>query len=73
MEMSALHLYVDSHVMRTTALPLLSAPYGRFFGSVRLPFALGSVQAPIVRDGVLYGVVRDALDVPYVVRARVVK
>jgi hypothetical protein len=28
---------------------------------------------PIVRDSLLYGVTRDELDVPYVVRARIVK
>jgi hypothetical protein len=46
---------------------------GRYLGVVRLPFALGSFPVPIVRDGMLYGVTRDELEVPYIVSARVVK
>jgi hypothetical protein len=48
-------------------------PIGRFLGTVDLPMPLLSNPQPIVRDGVLYGVTRDELDVPYVVRARIVK
>jgi hypothetical protein len=47
-------------------------PIGRFLGSLTLPFSLASNPSPIIRDGVLYGVTRDELDVPYVVRARIV-
>lgn len=47
---------------------------GRYLGTVLLPFPLeqGSPR-PIIRDGLLYGVTRDELDVPYVVRARIMK
>ncbi|HEX7052241.1 MAG TPA: 6-bladed beta-propeller [Longimicrobiales bacterium] len=48
-------------------------PVGRYLGAVRLPFALTTSPPPVVRDGVLYGVTRDELDVAYVVRARIVK
>ena len=48
-------------------------PTGRFLGSLTLPFSLTSNPSPIIRDGVLYGVTRDELDVPYVVRARIVR
>lgn len=48
-------------------------PEGRFLGSVRLPFALSMYPPPIVRGSVLYGVSEDELEVPYVVRARIVK
>ena len=46
---------------------------GRFLGTIDLPIPLSSNPQPIVRDGVLYGVTRDELEVPYVVRARIVK
>lgn len=45
-------------------------PDGRFLGTVQLPFPLW-MSAPIVRDGRMYAVTRDELDVPYVVRARI--
>jgi hypothetical protein len=48
-------------------------PEGRFLGTLRLPFPLASFPPPIVRHGMLYGVVRDELDVAYIVAARVVK
>jgi hypothetical protein len=48
-------------------------PEGRYLGTVRLPFALSASPSPILRTGTLYGVTRDELDVPYVVRARVLK
>lgn len=46
---------------------------GRYLGAVRLPFALASFPVPIVRDGMLYGVTRDDLDVAYIVSGRIVK
>lgn len=46
---------------------------GRYLGMVRLPFALRPSPQPVVRRGVLYGIVSDAMGVPYVVRGRVVK
>ena len=47
---------------------------GRYLGMLRLPFELrNSVPAPIVREGVLYGVTSDEIGVLYVVRGRVVK
>ena len=47
---------------------------GRYLGALRLPFSLRwLVPVPIVREGVLYGVTHDELDVPYLVRARIVK
>jgi hypothetical protein len=48
-------------------------PEGRFLGTVTLPFALSMNPPPIVRQSVLYGVTEDELEVPYVVRARIVK
>lgn len=47
-------------------------PRGRFLGNVRTPFALSGPE-PIIRDGTLWGVTRDALEVPYIVRARIEK
>src|SRR5690606_18346956 len=46
-------------------------PDGRFLGTVRLPFTLFST--PVFRHGALYAVTTDELEVPYVVRARIVK
>ncbi len=46
-------------------------PDGRYLGAVRLPFALSS--APIFRNGAIYAVTTDELEVPYLVRARIVK
>ena len=47
---------------------------GRYVGMLRLPFDLrNSVPAPIVREGVLYGVTSDEIGVLFVVRGRVVK
>ena len=48
-------------------------PEGRFLGTVHLPFALSMNPPPMVRKSVLYGVTEDELEVPYVVRARIVK
>ncbi len=44
---------------------------GRFLGQVTLPFPLEESPMPIVRDGVIYAVTEDELEVPYVVRARI--
>ena len=44
---------------------------GRFLGPVRLPFALDG--PPVTRSGYLYGVTLDDLDVPYLVKARIIK
>jgi hypothetical protein len=46
-------------------------PGGRYLGAVRLPFTHNSV--PIFRNNALYAVTVDELEVPYVVRARIVK
>lgn len=48
-------------------------PEGRFLGEITLPFMLQEVPTPIVQDGLLYGVVEDEYEVPYVVRARIEK
>lgn len=48
-------------------------PEGRFLGELALPFNLALGPLPRVHNDVLYGVVRDEMDVPYVVRARVVR
>jgi hypothetical protein len=45
-------------------------PDGCYLGPVRLPFALW-MSVPVVRDGRIYAVTRDELDVPSVVRARI--
>jgi hypothetical protein len=36
-----------------------------------LPFTLERYPIPLFRDGMIYGVTEDDLEVPYVVRARV--
>jgi len=46
---------------------------GRYLGPVHLPFPLSTSPLPVLRDGVLHGIVRDEMEVTYVVRARVVK
>ncbi len=46
--------------------------HGRYLGPVELPFPLYTSVPPVFRDGRLYAVTRDELDVPYVVRARIV-
>jgi hypothetical protein len=46
-------------------------PTGRYLGAVVVPFQLRRYPSPFVRDGLLYGVIRDELDVEHVVRARV--
>lgn len=46
---------------------------GRYQGRVRLPGGVGRFPPPVIRGDVLYGVARDSLDVPHVVRARIVR
>jgi len=46
---------------------------GRYQGRVRLPVGLDGFPPPVIRGGALYGVSRDSLDVPHVVRARIVR
>ncbi|HEX7051929.1 MAG TPA: 6-bladed beta-propeller [Longimicrobiales bacterium] len=48
---------------------------GRYLGVVRVPFALSGLPGPdpIARDGFLYGVTLDSLDVQYIVKARIVR
>ena len=46
---------------------------GRYQGRVRLPGGMDAFPIPIHRGGALYGVASDSLDVPYVVRARIVR
>lgn len=50
------------------------SPAGAFLAHVRTPLALATeppAPAPVVRDGRLYALLRDELDVPYVVRLRI--
>ena len=46
---------------------------GQFLGTVVAPFRLQQSPLPVVREGVLFGVVLSDLDVPYVVRAKIEK
>lgn len=48
-------------------------PEGRFLGTVTLPFRPASSPAPLIRGSTLWAVTLDELEVPYVVRARLVK
>lgn len=48
-------------------------PEGRFLGQVRLPFPAKMYPPPIIRGGYFYAITEDDLEVPYVVRARIVK
>lgn len=47
-------------------------PEGRYLGLLRLPFPLADYPTAVIRNGVLLGVTEDELEVPYVVRARIV-
>lgn len=47
-------------------------PDGRYLGEVVAPYPLERAPAPIVRSGRLYGVVRDELDVQYIVVMRII-
>jgi hypothetical protein len=46
---------------------------GRYRGRVRLPGGMDVYPAPVIRGDAIYGVARDSLDVPHVVRGRIVK
>jgi hypothetical protein len=46
-------------------------PAGRYLGRVRLPFQLSEYPTPLFRNGMIYGVTQNELEVPFVVRARV--
>jgi len=46
---------------------------GRYLGPLRLPFQLSSYPPPVIRDGMVIGVTQDELEVPFVVRARILK
>ncbi len=46
---------------------------GRYLGRVRLPFRLSAGPIPIIRGGFLFCVTADEFNVPYVIRARIVK
>lgn len=48
-------------------------PVGRYLGTLRLPFAVGSSVEPVFRDGALHAVTTDELGVQQLVRARIVK
>lgn len=48
-------------------------PDGRYLGELTLPFATSWGRTPAFRDGLLYTVTTDDLEVPYVVRVRIVK
>ena len=67
-------------VVRTTAGPETENRFldvfdrdGRFLGTVELPFRLADYPDPIVRGDYMIAVVEDELEVPYVVRARIVQ
>jgi hypothetical protein len=47
-------------------------PEGRYLGRVRLPFQLSGTP-PVIRGDLFVAVVQDELEVPFVVRARIVK
>jgi sugar lactone lactonase YvrE len=46
-------------------------PEGRYLGRLRMPFRMSGV--PVIRGNVIVAVTRDELEVPFVVRARIVK
>jgi hypothetical protein len=48
-------------------------PDGRYLGRVRLPFNLSRYPPPMIRSGIVLGVTEDELEVPFVVRARIVE
>jgi len=48
-------------------------PEGRYLDRVRLPFQLSEYPTPVFRNGMIYGVTRDELEVPFVVRGRVLR
>lgn len=46
-------------------------PDGRYLGELTLPFQIQGFPVPIIRGDFIYGTVRDELEVPYLVRARI--
>ena len=46
---------------------------GRYLGALRVPFASQWGRGPLIRDDLMYAVTQDELEVPYVVRARILK
>ncbi len=46
-------------------------PEGEYLGRITLPFHLSFYPRPVFRDNMLYGVMRDELEVPYVIKARI--
>jgi hypothetical protein len=46
-------------------------PHGRYLGEVALPFPAEFYPPPIIRDGYMFAVTEDELEVPFLVRARV--
>ena len=48
-------------------------PAGRYLGEVLAPFPVDFNHAPIFRDGYMYAVTEDGLEVPFVVRARIAR
>lgn len=67
-------------VVRTTADPETEnrivdvfGADGRFLGTIELPFRLADYPDPVVRGDYMIAVVEDELEVPYVVRARIVQ
>ena len=45
---------------------------GRYLGQIALPFVLERYPTPLFRGGMIYGVTEDELEVPHVVKARVI-
>ncbi len=48
-------------------------PAGRYLGEVLAPFPVDFNPAPIFRDGYMYAVTEDELEVPFMVRARIAR
>jgi len=46
-------------------------PQGRYLGEVATPFPVEFYPAPIIREGFLYAVTEDELEVPFLIRARI--
>jgi sugar lactone lactonase YvrE len=67
------YLWVWPTTTSEDAGPVLDVfdPEGRYLGRVRLPFPVGYLRPLIVGDRI-YAITQDELEVPYVVRARIV-
>ncbi|HEX2209762.1 MAG TPA: hypothetical protein VHG93_18925 [Longimicrobium sp.] len=76
---SGIYVAPDGHLWMRPSLPEghagaafdLFDPEGRYLGRAGLPTGLAQSPPPVVRGDALYGVRRDSLDVPYVVRVRI--